>query len=156
MIERVPNWWCERTSRERGLLALLVLIAVPILSWYGAVRPYQRTLESAELARDADTRALADVLLMANRIRTVGRSLPNGHPVDVLVRSEAESAGFTVAGVSRDGDGAVLAIDAVRPAPFFAWIAVVKQRRGLIVTRLTARPNGDQTLSVSVRFERAR
>lgn len=156
MIERVPDWWRGRTSREQGLLVLLALIAVPILSWYGAVRPYQRTLESAELARDADARTLADVLLMANRIRAADRPVRDGQPVDVLVRSEAEGAGFTVAGVSRDGDSAVLAIDAVRSAPFFAWIAAVKQRRGLIVTRLTARPNGDKTLSVSVRLERAR
>ena len=126
MIEAVRSWWLARTSRERGLLVLLALIAVPILLWYGVVRPFERMLDRAQLARDADARALADALLMANRIRTADRPVRNGQSVDALVRTEAEGAGFTVASVSRDGDGAVLAIDAVRSEPFFAWVAATR------------------------------
>jgi len=156
MSERLIRWWRERTPREQGLLALLALIAVPILLWYGVIRPFDHMLDRAQRARDADAQTLADILLMANRINHADRAVRDGLPADVAVRSEAERAGFTVSRVARDGQGAVLTIDAVRPQPFFAWVAAMKQRRGLIVTRLTARPNGDSTLSISARFERAR
>ena len=156
MIETLRSWWTARLPREQGLLVVLAVIAVPMLFWYGIARPYERALERAHLARDADARALAEVLLMANRIDHAQRPSRTGQPIDALVRAEAEAAGFTVASIAHDGDGALLGIDAARSEPFFAWVAAVKQRRGLIVTRLSARPNGDSTLSVSVRFERAR
>lgn len=156
MIESLRIWWKARTPRERGLLILLALIAVPMLLWYGVAGPYGRVLERARLARDADAGMYADVLRMADRISHARRPVRNGRPIDALVRSEAEAAGFTVASIARDGDGALLGIDAVRPEPFFAWVAAERQRRGLIVTRLAARGNGDATLSISARFERAR
>ena len=156
MTVRVQIWWRARTSRERGLLILLALIALPTLCWYGVIRPMDRAIDRAHNARDADARALADVLLMAGRIRGAERPARHSGPLDELVQAEAERAGFTVSSVARDRAGAVLAIDAVRPQPFFAWIAAMKPRHALIVTRLTARANADATLSASVRFERAR
>lgn len=156
MTLRAQIWWRARTPRERGLLILLALIAVPTLCWYGAVRPIDCAIERTQRARDADARTLADVLLMAGRIRGADRPARPSGPLDEAVQAEAERVGFTVSSVAREGDGAVLAIDAVRPQPFFAWIAAMKPRHGLIVTRLIARANADATLSASVRFERAR
>jgi general secretion pathway protein M len=156
MIERLRDWWKERTAREQGLLVLLALVAVPTFLVYGLVRPFEAMLDRAHLARDADARALADVYLMANRINHSRRPVRGGQPIEALVQSDAENAGFTITSIGRDGVGALLSIDAVRAEPFFAWVASLRQRRGLIVTRLAARPNGDSTLSVSVRFERAR
>lgn len=156
MIGTILTWWRARTPREHGLLILLAAIAVPIFVWYGVVRPIDHAMERARLARDADARMLADVLLMAGKIRGADRPSGNPSPVEALVASEAERAGFTVTGVSRDGEGALLVITAVRPRPFFAWLATVKQRRGLFVTRLSARANDDKTLSISARLVRAR
>jgi general secretion pathway protein M len=156
MIERIQAWWRLRSSRECGLLAVLAAIAVPTLLWYGVIRPMDRSLEAAQRARDAEARNLADVLLMAGKIRGADRPVRDTRPVDALILADAERAGFTVASVARDGDGALLMIDAVRSQPFFAWVAAMKQRRGMAVTRLTARPNGDSTLSIAMRFQRAR
>ena len=156
MIETIQSWWRARTPREHGLLILLAAIVVPIFAWYGVVRPVDHAIERAQLARDAEARALADALLMAGKIRGANRPPANPAPVEALVASEAERAGFTVTSVGRDGDGALLVIAAVRPQPFFAWLATMKQRRGLFVTRLSARANDDKTLSISARLERAR
>ncbi|KKC26905.1 type II secretion system protein GspM [Sphingomonas sp. SRS2] len=156
MIDATMAWWRERTPREHGLLILLAVIAVPLIAFYGVARPIGHAIERAQLARDADARALADVLLMAGKIRAADRPARNPAPVERLVAGEAERAGFTVTGVTRDGDGALLVIAAVRPQPFFAWLAAMKARRGLFVTRLSARANDDKTLTVSVRLERAR
>ena len=156
MSDRLRSWWRERTQRERWLLGLLALVALPTLIWYGAVLPYSAAIERAHLARDADARALGDVLMMAGKIQAAVRAADRVSALDTLVRSQADRAGFTVAGMARDGTGAVLTIDAVRPQPFFAWIASLRQRHGLFVTRLSARPNADSTLMVVVRLERAR
>lgn len=156
MIDAMQGWWRERTPREHGLLILLAVIAVPIFAYYGVARPIGDAIERAQLARDADARALADVLLMAGKIAGAKHPPRNPAPVEALVTSEAERAGFTVTSVSRDGDGALLAIAAVRPQPFFAWLAAMKERRGLFVTRLSARANDDKTVSISARLEQAR
>lgn len=156
MIATLQGWWRDRTPRERGLLILLALIATPIAAYYGVIRPVDRTMENARLTRDAEARSLADVLLMAGKIKAAHRAPLNPAPIEALVASEAERAGFTVSGVTREGAGAVLVIGAVRPQPFFAWLAAMKERRGLFVTRLSARANDDRTLSVSARLERAR
>ncbi|MET0376158.1 MAG: type II secretion system protein GspM [Rhizorhabdus sp.] len=156
MIGTMRSWWRERTPREHGLLILLALIAVPLVGFYGVVRPFGDVLERTQLTRDGDARALGDVLLMAGKIRAADRPARNPALIETLVASEAERAGFTVTGITRDGDGALLTIAAVRPQPFFAWLAAVKQRRGLFVTKLSAQANSDKTLSISARLERGR
>ena len=155
MIGRILAWWRQRTPREQGLLILLALIAAPVLLGYGVVRPMDRALDRARLMRDSAARDLADTLLMAGRIRGADRPRHAATPIDAAVRNEAERAGFAVATLTGDGEGVMLTIDAVRPQPFFAWLAAVRQH-GLIVTRLAARPNVDTTLSVSLRLRRAR
>ena len=156
MIGSIQDWWRNRTPREHGLLILLALIAAPVFGWYGVIRPVDHAIERAQLTRDADARMLADVLLMAGKIRGADRPPVKRAAIETLVAGEAERAGFTVTSISHDGGGALLVIAAVRPQPFFAWLAAMKQRRGLFVTRLSARANGDKTLSISARLERAR
>lgn len=156
MMTTLQGWWRDRTPRERGFLILLALITAPIVGYYGAIRPVGQAIERAQLARDAAARSLADVLLMAGKIKAADRPARNPAPIEALVAGEVERAGFTVSGVTREGAGVVLVIGAVRPQPFFAWLATMKERRGLFVTRLSARVNDDRTLSVSARLERAR
>lgn len=156
MIARIAPWWRQRTPREQGLLLLLLLIAVPVIGFYGVVRPLDRAIEQAQEKRDADAHALADVLLMANRLGAPAAAKRGKLPIEAQLEDSAQRAGFTIAGVAREASGATVTIDAVRAQPFFAWIASLRQRDGLIVTRLDARPNGDATLAVAVHFERSR
>lgn len=157
MIERAIFWWKGRTSREQRLLLLLAIIAVPMALWLAVVRPFGLLLDHQRLRRDAAERMLVDVRTMAaelDRIRAMPVAARAGL-VSAAARADAEAAGFTVSRVDGDGpDGAILVLDAVRAKPFFTWIAATERRRGLIVTRLTARPNSDATLAVSVSLRR--
>lgn len=152
----LTRWWSERTGRERILLAVLAGLIGAMLLWYGVIRPAASLAERARESRAAAARDLADVLLMTSRLSSAPTRKAEGVPVDQILRSEAEAAGITLASVQAEGNAASAAIDAVRSGPFFAWVANLRQRRGLFVTRLAARPNADATLSISVRFQRAR
>jgi general secretion pathway protein M len=157
MIEPLLFWWQGRTVREQRLLGLLAIIAIPMLLWFAVVRPLGHLLDHQRLQRDTAERMLADVRTMAAELDRIRASPVQGRAglVSAAVRADAEAAGFTVSRVDSDGpDGAILVIDAVRDQPFFTWLATSEQRHGLIVTRLTARPNSDATLAVSVSLRR--
>jgi hypothetical protein len=47
---------------------------------------------------------------------------------------------------------ATMAFEAVRPQAFFAWVRRVESDRGLIVERLSATTNSDQTLAAEITF----
>jgi general secretion pathway protein M len=157
MIERAMFWWRGRTVREYGLLALLAIIAIPMLLWFAVIRPVGHLLDHQRLARDSAARMLADVRTMAAELDRV-RAMPvvgRAGPVSPTVRADAEAAGFTVSRVDGNGpDGAILVIDAVRAQPFFTWLAAIERSHGLIVTGLTVRPNSDATLAVSASLRR--
>jgi general secretion pathway protein M len=157
MIEGLMIWWRGRTARERGLLAVLAILAVPMLLWYGVGRPFGLLLDHDRMRRDEAGRMLGDVRAMAAELGTLdGRHVqPLAGPLPRAVRSAAEAAGFTVSRVDpTSGEGVVLVLDAVRAQPFFTWLATVEQRRGLVVERLTAHPNSDSTLAISVTLRR--
>lgn len=159
MIAALVSYWQARTQRERGLIALLALIALPTLLWYGVVKPFGGLLDHERMERDESERMLGDVRAMAAELASIdGRhAQPLAGPLPQAVRATAEAAGFTVSRVDPAGnDGAVLVLDAVRAQPFFTWLATVEQHRGLIVERLTARPNSDSTLAISVTLQRRR
>jgi general secretion pathway protein M len=157
MIEGLMIWWRVRTARERGLLAVLAILAVPMLFWYGVGRPFGLMLDHERMQRDDAERMLGDVDVMAAELVALdGRQVqPLAGPLPRAVRVEAEAAGFTVSRVDpTSGEGVVLVLDAVRAQPFFTWLATVEQRRGLVVERLTAHPNSDSTLAISVTLRR--
>jgi general secretion pathway protein M len=159
MKERVLFWWRDRTDREQRLLILLGIIAVPMLLWLAVIRPFGHLIDHQRLQRDEAERMLGDVRAMSAELDHIRQQQIQGlpGPLPAAVRASAEGAGFTVARAeAEDGDGAILAIDAARAQPFFTWLATAQARHGLIVTRLTARPNSDATLAVSVSLRRRR
>lgn len=157
MTARALFWWRGRTLREQRLLVLLAVIAVPMALWFAVIRPFGAVLDHQRVKRDEAERMLYDVRTMAAELdrlyaQPVQRS---SGALPAAVRADAEGAGFTVAHVDADGpDGAVLVIDAARAKPFFTWLAASERRRGLIVMRLTARPNSDATLAISASLHR--
>ncbi len=157
MIDALTTWWHGRTQRERSLLAILGIIAVPMLLWYGVVKPFGLLLDHQRVKRDESERMLGEVRAMAAELASIGgrRAQPLAGPLPEAIRADAEAAGFTVSRVDPvGGDGAILVLDAVRAQPFFTWLATAEQRRGLIVERMTARPNSDTTLAISATLRR--
>lgn len=154
MNESFNSWWKTRTLREqRLLLAMFALLAVVVV-WLALIRPLGDALSNAKQRHNDAVLALADLRAQAAAIRLAQQGAPTTLtvPLDAMLSQSATDAGFTVARIEpQGGTQANLVIDSVRPQAFFGWVGQM-EGRGLIVDRLVATPNGDQTLSVQVSF----
>jgi general secretion pathway protein M len=154
MNESLKLWWRTRTLREqRLLLAMFGLVAV-VLVWLLVIRPISDALSEARERHGAAVLALAEARAQATAIGTLQERRPAslGAPLDAILNQSATEAGFPVARVEREGiNQATLVIESVRPQAFFAWVNRMEDR-SLIVERLSARTNSDQTLGVEITF----
>ena len=139
-------WWALRSPRERGLLAVMLVLIGLVLAWVAVIQPLADALDAAKARHGAAVAALAEARA---RTRPVSTSAAAG-PADAIAAQTASAAGFTGARIGSQGPArASVAIDAARPQALFGWIAEM-ERRGLVVERLSARANADQTLSAEV------
>ncbi|TZG29040.1 type II secretion system protein GspM [Sphingomonas montanisoli] len=157
MIDSVFIWWRQRTTREQRLLWLLIVIAVPILLWFGVVRPIGIGWQAALDHRNAAARDLDDVRALADEIARESRAdvRPSPGPLADVAKAASEAAGFTPLRVETQGVTVVLSYEAVKPPALFAWVAGLG-KRGLVVERLNAHPNADRTLAASITLRRRR
>lgn len=159
MTERFRHWWSTRSAREKQLLLAAGGLAAVVLVWLLVIRPVNAALDGAKARHDNAVLARARVEARLEQIeaaRAGGVERPAGSVRD-LVSAEAARVGFTVTQTEAVGtDGVRVAIGAVRPQTFFAWVADMESRLGLDIDALTARPNADQTLSVDVTFRGGR
>lgn len=154
MSDTVKSWWRTRTLREQRLLLAMFGLAALVLAWLAVIRPLSDALSDAKARHNEAVLALADVRAAAEQIRGAQRAPPSGFsaPVDTILSQSANEAGFTVTRVDREGPSqATVIIGAVRAQAFFGWVAQM-ENRGLIVDRLAATTNADQTLSVQATF----
>lgn len=148
------SWWKTRTLREQRLLLAMAGIAAVVLAWLLVVRPLGDALSAAKERHSAAVVALADVRAQVAAIEQASGTAPAnlGAPVDVVISQSATEAGFPATRIERNGTNqATLSVAAVRPQAFFGWVAQM-EGRGLVVARLTATANADQTLAVQVTF----
>jgi general secretion pathway protein M len=150
-VSALKQWWRGRTLREqRLLLAMSVLFAI-VLLWLLIVRPVGDALSRARERHADAAQALAEARAQAALIRQLERSAPAAlaEPVDALISRSATEAGFPIGRLERQGNRAAMVLPSVRPQAFFGWLGQM-EARGLIVERLSATPNTDQTVTVEV------
>lgn len=147
MSESLLLWWGERSPRERGLLAIMAMLALVVLGWLLVVRPLADQLDAARTRYAAATQALAEAHAREDAAGGGPAAAP-GAPVDSLLGAAATQAGFTNARIAAQGPvRASVTIDSARPQALFAWLDQL-ERRGLTVERLGARTNSDRTIAV--------
>lgn len=150
MTDRLKIWWKGRSPREQRLLLVMAALAAILIAWLLVFRPLGNALSDAKERHASAMVALAEARAQADVIRQAEDEAPAalGMPLDVLLSQAAAEAGFPVARLERQGSKqATMTIEAVRPQAFFGWIGELESR-GLIVERLTATTNSDQTLGV--------
>jgi general secretion pathway protein M len=155
MNDLVKSWWRTRTSREQKLLLAMFALAAVVLAWLLIIRPLSDALSRARERHGEAVLAMAEARAQARAITGVRRTAPARPtvPLDSLLSQSASEAGFPVTRVEREGaNQATITIQPVRPQAFFAWVNQMEGRNGLIVERLTANTNSDQTLQVTVTF----
>jgi general secretion pathway protein M len=155
MNEGLKLWWRTRTLREQRLLIAMFALLALVFLWLLVIRPISDRLSEARERHGAAVLALAEARAQATLIGRLQQQRPAslGAPLDTILNQSAAEAGFPVTRVEREGvNQASLVIESVRPQAFFAWVNRMEDERGLIVERLSARTNGDQTLGVQITF----
>ncbi len=154
MNETFRSWWKTRTVREQQMLLVMFALIALVLAWLVIIRPLGDALSDARERHNAAVLALADLRAQTAAIKQAQQGTPASlnEPIEALVGRSASDAGFTVTRIEPQGGNTVnLVMDTVRAQAFFGWVGQMESR-GLIVDRLVATPNADQTLSVQVAF----
>jgi general secretion pathway protein M len=156
MMGSVEAWYRGRSLREqRLLLAMAVLFAI-VAFWLLLVRPLGDALAGARERHGEAVIARAQARAQAQAIsafeRRKGPALTE--PLDVVIGRAASEAGFQLSRVEPESGGAGIsvAIEAVKPQAFFAWVGGLEGRGGLVVSSLNATANADRTLAVQATF----
>jgi general secretion pathway protein M len=152
------SWWRERSLREQRLLLVMTALLVVTILWLGIYRPLQNGLSAARERHQEAVVRLGEVKAQAEALRSLRRNGSSGAagPLAATVTASANEAGFTNATVAPQGDSrATVSIPSARPAPLLRWIAEVEAGR-VIVERMSARANADQTLAVDMTLGSAR
>lgn len=155
MNARFMNWWRMRSLREQRLLLAMGTLALVIFAWLLVVRPLTDALSEARERHGEAVAALAETrsLVAAMEGTDKGSTPTMAGTLDAVISQAASEAGFPVSRLDRHSANQVtLVIEAVRPQAFFAWVHRMEVERGLIVERLSATTNTDQTLAVQVGF----
>ena len=150
MTEEFKRWWLGRTARERTLLSIMFVVTALTLGWLLLVRPLSGNLEEARARHDLAVLRLGEVRAQAAAIRNLESRRPPAlpQPLDVLIGRSAGEAGFQPQSVVMEApDRAAFTIQAVRPQALFAWLTQM-ETLGIMVDRLNATPNPDQTIAV--------
>jgi general secretion pathway protein M len=151
MTQRFLAWFRTRTQREQYLLLAGGAMVVVALCYFLVV-PLGDVLDAAK-ARHADAViALGETQARVDAVKAAaaGRSTPLDAPLDTLIRSRADDAGFALASVVPQGNDLVqIAIASARPGPLVGWLAEL-EASGILVDRLATTDNGDRTLSVQL------
>jgi general secretion pathway protein M len=156
MTGTLAAWLRGRTRREQRLILAMLAMAALVFAWLLVVRPLGDALAAARERYGAAVVALAEARSRSEAIGRLEKSRPPplAEPLAAILAEAASGAGFPLSRIEPEGNGesVTLAMAAVRPQAFFAWVEDMQGRRGLIVERLTASSNSDRTLSVQVTF----
>jgi general secretion pathway protein M len=147
MSESLTLWWQARSGRERGLLRIMIGLAIFVLAWLLAVRPLADALDAAQARHAAAVVGLGEARAREAAARGGAGAAAPGQPADSLIARTAREAGFGAARIAGQGAArASIAIDAARPQALFAWLLRLEQS-GFVVERLRAQANADRTLA---------
>lgn len=151
MTERFMGWYLGRTRRERMLVLVAGVLAVVAVFFLISV-PVTDALAAAK-SRHADAViALGETQTRVDAIKAAqtGRAAALDAPLDTVIRSRADTAGFALTNVAPQGSDRVqITIASARPGALLAWIADL-EGAGLLVDQLGTTDNGDNTVAVTM------
>ena len=151
MIATILPWLRARTRREQYMVAggaIAVVLAVA----YFLIVPLSDALASAK-ARHADAViALGETQARVDAVKALQaeRAGPLDAPLESVLRTRANDAGFALTNVTPQGsDHVLLTIASARPGALIGWVAGL-EASGILVDRLATTDNGDRTVAVQM------
>ena len=151
MTGQLLTWYRARTQREQYMV-LGAGVAVLLAFAYFLIVPLSDALASAK-ARHADAViALGETQARVDAVKALqaDRAAPLEAPLESIIRSRANDAGFALTTVTpQGGDSVQIAIASARPGALIGWIAGLESS-GMLIDRLATTDNGDRTVSVQM------
>lgn len=151
MTERLLLWYRARTLREQRLVLAGGVIAILAIA-YLLIVPLNDVLESERGRHATDVIALGETQVRIDAVKAAQAAhvAPLAEPLETLIRTRANDAGFALAAVTpQGGDRVVISIQAARPGALTGWIADL-EASGVLVEQLTTTDNGDRTLGAQM------
>ena len=159
MIVTVREWYSARSVRERRLILLMLVIAVPLLAWLLVVVPLSNAYEEAlerhleAVDRNGRVRALAEPARIS---RPLAAPAAGAADLALVVTEAATQAGLTLDSTSPAGPDAVtISIAQARPMAAVQWLRDF-ELRGIRVEDMRMAPAADGTVSLTARLVRTR
>ena len=149
------QWWITLSRREQALLAMLGLLVLTLVGWYGIWRPltqfHRAAVAEHELALDEQERVQA----LIARVRSSAPAARQDIPVAQAVRQSLEATGITAARLEADpGGGLRVAVGGVPSTLLFSWIAELQARHGVTPQHLVVVKAGQGVLQGDATFVR--
>ncbi len=145
--------WSMRSGREQAMIAVLAVLIVAVLGWYGLARPLSHMADAAEVRAGLAAAKLAQVDDQSAALKAVA---PRGSgDLEAVVAASAAAAHITLARQHREAAGDLaIGIDMADPPALFAWLRMLNDRDGVAVARLTATRAGESGVVVEALLTR--
>ena len=152
MIAQLKTWFDGRSLREKRMLIAMAALAALTLLWVAIILPVTDALSSSKerhadaVVRLGETQARLAVLQDLQRDRPAAL----GGPLDAIIRTRANDAGFPLSLATPIGNDRVqISITSAKPGALLAWIGEL-ERNGILVDSLNMTNNGDQTVAAQL------
>lgn len=152
MMQLLRNWYTELSGREQGLIAVLALLVVTIIGFYGITRPFYNAINAAEetygIAVERQARIESKLAALTEPDTSKTKSITSDFKT--FVSQSAGEAGFAVGKIDRQSDGRVnMAVESAKSIAFFGWLARL-EGRGVTAETLTVTTRDNNTVSANV------
>jgi general secretion pathway protein M len=158
MIARLVDYWGQRSLRERRLIAMMLIIALPLLLWLLVARPLNAALVNA---KERQAEAVARHGRILARIDAIdhgassGRSSTKVGSLDLFVAEAASQRGLTLDSSSPQGSDAVsVRIAHARPEALVDWL-IGFERQGIVIAEMHMTANADGSVALDAQLRRS-
>jgi type II secretory pathway component PulM len=135
-FDTANQWWRLRSTRERGLLLLLVALGLTLIAWYGMASPLRRAAQQSDMHRANATQLLREVESARTAMDAI--VIPSDAELEDVLKLSAAEADFVLE-TYRDESAREISVSghAADPAALFGWITMLRRNHGLVVANLT-------------------
>jgi general secretion pathway protein M len=148
-MSALTTWFAGRSLREKRLLLVMAALLAVTIVWGLVLRPLGDAMASARERHTAAVIRLGETAARVDALRRAREQRPrplSGTLADTI-RLRAEEAGFPLASVDPDANGAVrVSIQSARGAALTGWLARL-ERSGILVESAQLTDNGDRTVA---------
>ena len=161
MTGALTQWWNGLSSRERGLIAVALVLSILFVGWFGLASPAvaaktraEASFQTLQTHHQETLRGLS--ALQGRRQRLASSSVDRSaiDELDVFLTRSAQSVGLTLSRLqTAESGGVTLVFEEVSGAALLAWATQIEAESEARIERLDLDVIGDGRVRASVQWE---